>query len=144
MRSALRLLCLVLLPAFLPSLRAQTASTGTPIRVAVVGLVHGHVGGFLNGFAKNTNPNVQLVAIEEPDTALTKKYVERLHLHRRLVRVFPAERQKRSDAWTACVGENNHVARLPGTIQSLQGFDSGQAGCFNGQVRRLCQEVIRR
>ncbi|SDF89102.1 Gfo/Idh/MocA family protein [Terriglobus roseus] len=80
MRSALRLLSLVLLTALAPSVRAQTASAGKPIRVAIVGLVHGHVSGTLNGFVTNPNPNVQLVAIEEPDTALTKKYVDRFHL----------------------------------------------------------------
>lgn len=80
MRSALRLLFLVLLTTSVPCLRAQTASAGTPIRVAIVGLVHGHVGGTLNNFARHTNPNVQLVAIEEPNTALTKKYVDSLHL----------------------------------------------------------------
>lgn len=80
MRSVSRLLFLVLLTALAPTLRAQATSSEKPIRVAIVGLVHGHVAGTLNGFAHNTNPNVQLVAIEEPDTALIRKYVDRFHL----------------------------------------------------------------
>lgn len=66
---------LLLTALMLPSARAQA-----PIRVAVVGLVHGHVNGALSGLAQHANPNVELVAMEEPDTALVKKYVDRYHL----------------------------------------------------------------
>ncbi len=55
---------------------AQT--TDKPVRVAIVGLVHGHVGGFLHNLPGN--PNAQLVAIEEPNTALAKQYADRFHL----------------------------------------------------------------
>ncbi|HEY0161344.1 MAG TPA: Gfo/Idh/MocA family oxidoreductase [Edaphobacter sp.] len=49
-----------------------------PIRVVIVGLVHGHVLGFLRDLPKN--PAAQLVGIVEPDTALSQKYAERYHL----------------------------------------------------------------
>jgi predicted dehydrogenase len=49
-----------------------------PIRVAIVGLVHGHVKGFLSALPKH--PEAQLVAIVEPDTALAKKYADQYHL----------------------------------------------------------------
>ncbi len=55
---------------------AQTAST--PVRVAIVGLVHGHVGGFLG--ALPGNKDAQLVAVVEPDTALAKRYADHFHL----------------------------------------------------------------
>jgi len=59
---------------------SQTAATSPdkPIRVVIVGLVHGHVKGFLSALPKN--PAAQLVAIVEPDTALSKKYADQYHL----------------------------------------------------------------
>ncbi len=67
--------------AFLPvSLHAVTP--GQPIRVAIVGLVHGHVKGFLNSLPKNTNAS--LVAIVEPDTALAQSYASHYHLDPKL------------------------------------------------------------
>ncbi len=49
-----------------------------PIRVAIVGLVHGHVQGFLHALPEN--PNAKLVAIVEPDKALAHRYAERFKL----------------------------------------------------------------
>lgn len=49
-----------------------------PIRVAIVGLVHGHVQGFLHNLPND--PNAKLVAIEEPDTALAATYKSKYHL----------------------------------------------------------------
>lgn len=60
---------LVLAMAFVPgALRAQQA----PLRVAIVGLVHGHVEGFIRAFPQH--PHVELVGIAEPDAALRAKY----------------------------------------------------------------------
>jgi predicted dehydrogenase len=53
-----------------------------PIRVAIVGLVHGHVGGFLHALPKSTN--AQLVAIVEPNTALAARYAAQYHLDQKL------------------------------------------------------------
>jgi glucose-fructose oxidoreductase len=49
-----------------------------PIRVVIVGLVHGHVQGFLHALPQNHA--AQLVGIVEPDTALAKQYATRFHL----------------------------------------------------------------
>jgi predicted dehydrogenase len=49
-----------------------------PIRVAIVGLVHGHVSGLFGALPKNAN--VQLVGIAEPNTTLAAKYEQRFHL----------------------------------------------------------------
>jgi hypothetical protein len=46
-----------------------------PLRLAIAGLVHGHVDGFLRA-AKNRS-DVQIVAIFDPDTALQQKYAQR-------------------------------------------------------------------
>ncbi len=53
-----------------------------PIRVAIVGLVHGHVKGFLSALPKN--PSAQLVAIVEPNTSLAQQYASQYHLSQSL------------------------------------------------------------
>ena len=57
---------------------ASAQDSAAPVRVAIVGLVHDHVAGFLPQLKKN--PEVQLVGIEEPDAALATKYREKYHL----------------------------------------------------------------
>ena len=52
------------------------------MRVAVAGLVHGHVEGFLRP-AKD-RPDVEIVGIADPDAALHRKYQERVGLPERL------------------------------------------------------------
>ena len=62
---------------------AQHGQTSpAPIRVAVVGLVHGHVAGFLPQL--KSHPEIQLVGIEDPDTALAEKYKSQFHLDGKL------------------------------------------------------------
>jgi glucose-fructose oxidoreductase len=56
------------------SLSAQMAVTPGPLRVAIVGLEHGHVEGFLNALHENYYNQVQLVAVSDPDPALLAKY----------------------------------------------------------------------
>ena len=71
------LLCLV------PSLRAAApVPAGQPIKVAIVGLVHGHIRGFLAALPKSSGAT--LVAIVEPDTALAAKYAEEYKLDKKL------------------------------------------------------------
>jgi len=65
-------ICASALPA-----TAQTPAN-KPIRVAIVGLVHGHVKGFLSTLPKNSS--AQLVAIVEPNTTLAKQYATQYHL----------------------------------------------------------------
>jgi len=47
---------------------AQTRQIPVPIRVAIVGLVHGHVHGFLEQYRHN--PAIEIVAVVEPDAKL--------------------------------------------------------------------------
>jgi predicted dehydrogenase len=69
------LLALTLVPAL--AAPAQTPAQ-TPLRVSIVGLVHGHVGGFLHDLP--SHPNITLVGISEPDAALRQRYIQRTHL----------------------------------------------------------------
>ncbi len=50
-------------------------SPAQPLRVAIAGLQHGHVSGFLNGAAKRTD--VKIAAIFDPDRALVASYGKR-------------------------------------------------------------------
>ncbi len=49
-----------------------------PIKVAIVGLEHGHVSGFLKQFPNQHE--VQLVGIVDADTALSHRYAQQFHL----------------------------------------------------------------
>jgi predicted dehydrogenase len=61
--------------AVLPIARAQD---GPPLRLAIAGLVHGHVSGFLRAAQGRTD--VQIVGVFEPDVALLRSYGERYKL----------------------------------------------------------------
>lgn len=84
MRAMLQIvfILLVLSAATLPSQAQSNPNSAAPIRVAVVGLVHGHVAGFLP--ALKSHPEIQLVGIEEPDTALAVKYRDQFHMDPKL------------------------------------------------------------
>jgi glucose-fructose oxidoreductase len=72
---------LVLL-AMLPPIGFAKPQAGTPIRVAIVGLVHGHVKGFLTALPKNNAAT--LVAIVEPQEALARDYASQYKLDSKL------------------------------------------------------------
>ena len=78
---AIRVLSAVLGTLFLLT-AADRAGAEPPIRVAIVGLVHGHVKGFLA--ALPGNQAAILVAIVEPQEALAKEYAAQYHLDTKL------------------------------------------------------------
>jgi len=71
-----RMLLLALLVILPGTLRAQARPA--PVRVAIVGLVHGHVEGFLA--ALPNHKDVELVGIADPDPALAAKYQKKYAL----------------------------------------------------------------
>jgi glucose-fructose oxidoreductase len=77
LRPSLIAASLLLAASLIPAAQAET-----PIRVAIVGLVHGHAQGLLHALPQNSN--VQLVGISEPDTALAGKYAAQFHLDQKL------------------------------------------------------------
>src|SRR6202790_1682788 len=77
----LRLVC-VLVGTLLLLAAPRIAAAEAPIRVAIVGLVHGHVKGFLS--ALPGNQVATLVAIVEPQEALAKEYAAKYHLDAKL------------------------------------------------------------
>lgn len=64
------------------TLCAGAAQAAPPVRLAIVGLVHDHVGGMLPSLAGRTD--VRLVGIVEPNQKLAALYSERYHLDRAL------------------------------------------------------------
>jgi predicted dehydrogenase len=57
---------------------ARQAPPAAPFRLAIAGLVHGHVSGFLR--AAQQRQDVQIVGVFEPDASLRRKYAERYAL----------------------------------------------------------------
>lgn len=53
-----------------------------PLRLGVIGLSHDHVHAV---FQNRTNPDIEIVGIAEPDTALVTRYVNQYHLDRKLI-----------------------------------------------------------
>jgi predicted dehydrogenase len=65
--------------------QSATPQTGTPLRVAIVGLVHGHVQGFLEHSLHN--PEIVIVGIAEPDQSLASRYATKYGIAENLL--FP-------------------------------------------------------
>ncbi|MBV8570379.1 MAG: Gfo/Idh/MocA family oxidoreductase [Acidobacteriaceae bacterium] len=67
-----------------------TGQTPSPLRVAIIGLAHGHVSGFLNGGALVPaggalhRSDVQIAGITDPDRNLFDKYAAQNHLSSKL------------------------------------------------------------
>jgi len=62
---------------------AQSTAGTEPLRVAIAGLVHGHVEGF---FQRSLHrPEIQLVGIAEPDQQVTSRYAAQFKLDRSLL-----------------------------------------------------------
>lgn len=70
---------------FVNALLAQPSGS-PPLRIGIVGLVHGHVAGFFNTALKRTD--IQIIGIAEPDRSLFDKYAARYHLNASLY--FPS------------------------------------------------------
>jgi predicted dehydrogenase len=64
----------------------SAGASAAPLKVGIVGLVHGHVAGFLGGGGLTpaggilSRPDVELVGIVEPDQALFDAYAAKFHL----------------------------------------------------------------
>jgi glucose-fructose oxidoreductase len=63
--------------------QSSAQSSGKPLRVAIVGLVHGHVAGFLGPALKRSD--IQIVGIVEPDQQLAHRYADQFKLDPQLL-----------------------------------------------------------
>jgi glucose-fructose oxidoreductase len=74
----MRFAALVFLCSAVFGLTGNASAQEAPLRVAIVGLEHGHVGGFLKQFPNQHE--VQLVGIVDADTELCHRYAQQFHL----------------------------------------------------------------
>jgi predicted dehydrogenase len=74
----IRVLILCLAISCVSAAQPSDAAEAKPLRLAIVGLVHSHVSGFLNGL-KNRK-DVEVVGVFDPGTALHTKYGQRYGL----------------------------------------------------------------
>ena len=87
----------LLLFVFVPAASAQPKGMGkveAPLRVAVVGLVHGHVSGFLQ--ANRKRADIEIVGIAEPDQELSARIAKRYNLGTELLFADTLEMLKRT------------------------------------------------
>ena len=77
MKALLRCFVLLMVCALMAGTAAFAAETA-PLRVAIVGLVHGHADGFLGNSAKRTD--IKIVGISEPDRKLFDQYAGKFGL----------------------------------------------------------------
>ena len=105
-RMCRRIFLVCLAPLF--CLVAQAQSAQRPLRVAIVGLVHDHVVGFLAQLPQHQD--VELVGIAEPDPALQAKYQKKFNLADNLFFKDPAKmiEQRRPDALLAYTSIAGH------------------------------------
>jgi len=61
---------------------AQTSAGSQPIKVAIAGLTHGHVEGFFKKYLHQ--PDIQVIAIAEPDQQLAARYATEFSLDKSL------------------------------------------------------------
>lgn len=86
----MKILSTVALAFLACSMAAGAQSPAGPLRLGIIGLVHGHAGGFLGGSAlvpagaALKRSDVQIVGIAEPDRKLFDRYAQRLHLDPKL------------------------------------------------------------
>jgi predicted dehydrogenase len=59
------------------------AADAAPLRVVILGMVHGHVEGFLS--ASLHRADIQIVGISEPDQAVVARYASQFHLNKNLL-----------------------------------------------------------
>jgi predicted dehydrogenase len=67
----------------LTAFTASSAQTAAPLRVAIAGMVHGHVEGFLQHSLYR--PDIQIVGFAEPDTQVAMRYAAQFSLDRSLL-----------------------------------------------------------
>jgi glucose-fructose oxidoreductase len=72
-----------LAPHCLAQTQENTDSQSSRLRVAIVGLVHGHASGFFS--QSLTRPDIQLVGIFEPDQQVFSRYQSEFHLDQALL-----------------------------------------------------------
>src|SRR5258708_27687980 len=99
----------VLVLAWFTSAQAQSAEPHAPLRVAIIGLVHGHVQGFLQQSLHS--PEIEIVGIVEPDGPLAAKYAKQYGFDQRLLSSDLEEMLKQTHPQAVLVYTNTYDHR---------------------------------
>ena len=142
MRQGLRLFAAIATFSALAHPGAQQPPAQPPLRLAIAGLVHGHVSGFLRG--AQGAADVQIVGIFDPDAALPQQYGERyklpgcgaVHRPRRRCSTGRSPRPSRRSR-TRC----DHPAIVEAAARAAHRRDDGEAA--RGQQRRRAADQAR-
>ena len=133
-----RLICgvaaLTLLTTLLP-VRAQ--ETSKPVRVAIAGLVHGHVTGFMRRI-QGRGSDIELVGVFEPDAALRKAFRERYELAEdQMFASLGGCSQRVKPEAVAAFSTRTTIARSSRRRRRARPRDDGEAagGAVNGRAR---------
>src|ERR1700739_512883 len=113
-RRSLPIITVFMVALFTASLSCLRAEETQPLKVAIVGLEHGHVEGFLGQLPKHTD--VQLVGIADGDTALWQKYGKKYSLPDTLFYKSEANMIERTHPQAVLVytsiGEHRHAIEI--------------------------------
>jgi predicted dehydrogenase len=130
---------------------AALANAQPPVRLAIAGLNHGHVSGFFRSAARRT-ADIQIVALYDPDAALTAKYGKANHfaedmlftdLGKMLDTVKPDAVAIFSDTYShAAIVEAVAQRHLPVMMEKPLAVDMKQARSIEEAARRYNVPVI--
>ena len=118
--------------------KASEAQQKPPLRVAIAGLVHGHVDGFFRGALKRQD--IQIVGIAEPDRALFAMYAKKYGLDEKLYHADLGRDGEGRRSRKRCSGYTSTYDHLNGggNLREVgRGGDDGEAAGGERQ-RRLC------
>lgn len=128
-----------------------SAHAQTPVRVAIAGLNHGHVSGFLRN-AAHRSADIQIVGIYDPDAALVEKYgkanrfpesAQFTNLVRMLDAVKPEAVAIFSDTYShAAIVESVAPRRIPIMMEKPLAVDNDQAHAIAAAAKRYSIPVI--
>jgi len=79
----IRALVVLIVAMLSPAAGVPVRAQDKPLRLAIAGLVHGHVSGFLRSAQGRTD--VQIVGVYEPDPMLLRSYGEKYNLPREVL-----------------------------------------------------------
>jgi predicted dehydrogenase len=130
---------------------ALAAHAQAPVRVAIAGLNHGHVSGFLRSAARRT-ADIEIVALYDPDPELTAKYGKSNSfaeaklfndLGKMLDTVKPQAVAIFSDTYShAAIVEAVALRRIPVMMEKPLAVDMKQAHAIEAAARRYNVPVI--
>ena len=152
----MKYLSLALLSAgLLTAFTATSAQTTAPLRVAIAGMVHGHVEGFLQHSLHR--PDIQIVGFAEPDNQVAMRYVAQFSLDRSLIFTDLEDMLEKTHpqavlAYTntydhrkvveICAGHGVHVMMEKPMAVSAEDAHAISDAAHKGKIQVLAEEMV--